>query len=59
MSLRCVDCGGESLRGIGWRAYLADDPRDEDPPEVAILCPACAEREFGNSVIRPREAYDE
>jgi hypothetical protein len=26
-----------------WAAYL----NDEEPPEVAFYCPACAEREFG------------
>jgi hypothetical protein len=25
-----------------------DDPRDDDPPEVAVFCPRCAEREFGS-----------
>jgi hypothetical protein len=29
----------------GWRAFLTDD--EFEPEEVAILCPDCAEREFG------------
>jgi hypothetical protein len=27
-----------------WSAYLTDD----EPPDVVIYCPACAEREFGD-----------
>jgi hypothetical protein len=45
--LRCIECRRESPTGRHWRAYLADDPRDDDPPEVAVFCPSCAEREFG------------
>ncbi len=48
MILRCVECRRESSVGFRWRAYLADDPRDDDPPEVAVFCPSCAEREFGS-----------
>jgi hypothetical protein len=29
-----------------WRAYLGGDSLDE-PAEVVVLCPQCAEREFG------------
>jgi len=47
MTLRCIECRRESASGSRWRAYLADDPRDDDPPEVALYCPSCAEREFG------------
>ena len=47
MILRCVECRRESVSGRRWRAYLADDPDDHDPPEVAVFCPSCAEREFG------------
>jgi hypothetical protein len=31
----------------GWRGFLTDG--ESEPPEVAILCPACSEREFGDS----------
>lgn len=31
----------------GWRALLAKDWRDDDPAEVSIYCPTCAQREFG------------
>jgi hypothetical protein len=38
-SLVCLECGGESDEGAGWRAYL-----DED--ELLIYCSDCAAREF-------------
>ena len=47
--LRCEECGREARKdeeSKGWRAFLAGDPQD-DPPEVAVFCPECAEREFG------------
>ncbi len=47
MNLRCIECGRESASGRRWRAYLADDPRDGDPPKLAVFCPSCAENEFG------------
>jgi len=46
--LRCIECGLESGSGRHWRAYLADDPRDDNPSEVAVFCPSCADREFGS-----------
>jgi len=46
--LRCVECGLKSVSGRHWRAYLADDPRDDNPSEVAVFCPSCADREFGS-----------
>ncbi len=46
--LRCIECGSESATGRRWRAYLADDPDADDPLEVALFCPHCAEREFGS-----------
>ncbi len=48
MILRCTECRRENASGRRWRAYLADDPDDDDPPEVVVLCPTCAEREFGS-----------
>ncbi len=48
MILHCIECRRESATGRHWRAYLADDPEDDDPPEVVVLCPSCAEREFGS-----------
>ena len=46
MILRCVECRRETASGRRWRAYVADDPRDDDPAETAVFCPSCAEREF-------------
>jgi hypothetical protein len=46
--LRCIECRRESASGRRWRAYLAHDPDDDDPPEVAVFCTSCAEREFGS-----------
>ena len=42
IALICAECGAESPPdSAGWRAYLdADDT-------VAVFCPRCAEREFG------------
>jgi hypothetical protein len=31
-----------------WKAEIADDLRDDDPPEVVMFCPDCWEREFDN-----------
>lgn len=48
MILRCIECGRESVTGRHWRAYLASDPCEDDPPELVVYCPSCAEREFGS-----------
>jgi phage FluMu protein Com len=48
MTLRCVECGALSEDGRGWRARLADDPRDDEQAEVAVYCPRCDELEFGS-----------
>jgi hypothetical protein len=43
--LWCVECDGWIVgHAPGWRAYLADDPRDDEAAEVAVYCPACGER---------------
>ena len=31
-----------------WRAYLGIDKDLDEPAAVVILCPRCAEREFGD-----------
>jgi hypothetical protein len=44
--LVCVECGRETTSAERvWRAVLAGGVGDE--LEVAVYCPACAEREFG------------
>jgi hypothetical protein len=42
--LECVECGRTSppAEPAGWRAYLTVDD------EVAVYCPDCAAREFGD-----------
>lgn len=59
MTLRCIECRRESATGRHWRAYLADDPRDDDPPELALYCPSCAEREFGEEFQEVGDSVDE
>jgi hypothetical protein len=46
----CRECGALAAEGAeGWKAEIGDDLRDDDPPEVVILCPDCWKREFGES----------
>jgi hypothetical protein len=40
--LICDECGSAYGGEQGWRGYLTREPR-----EVAVFCPGCAEREFG------------
>ena len=42
--LQCVECGRVSRAGErGWTAHLTDDD------EIAVFCPGCDEREFGDA----------
>jgi hypothetical protein len=51
--LLCAEYGAAaSGNADGWTAEIGDDPRDDDPPEVVILCPECWRREFGESESR-------
>jgi len=45
---RCAECEARWLPADDerWRAYLGGDDLDE-PGEVVIYCPQCAEPEFG------------
>jgi hypothetical protein len=46
--LVCVECGRvDTDNERGWRSFLTVD--EEDPVEAIILCPSCAEREFGSA----------
>jgi hypothetical protein len=53
--VRCEECE-EAADGDakGWRALISNDPRDDEPPEVAIYCPDCASREFGPRLVMRR-----
>jgi hypothetical protein len=44
--LFCVECSSATnVCEPGWRGFLTDD--EYEPAEIVILCPLCAEREFG------------
>lgn len=46
--LKCELCGREADGDArGWRALLADDPRDDEPAVAVVFCPVCALIEFG------------
>jgi hypothetical protein len=42
-----LSAAGKKHRPEGWLAFLAEDPDHQEETEVAVYCPACAEREFG------------
>ena len=45
--LACAECKIESTgKARGWRALLGLE--DDDTETVVVLCPECAEREFGD-----------
>jgi hypothetical protein len=47
--LVCAECSVTPTGPVqGWKAELGEDPREDDGPEVVILCPGCWEREFGD-----------
>jgi hypothetical protein len=44
--LFCAECPNvANVFERGWRGFLTSD--EFEPAEVGILCPECAEREFG------------
>jgi hypothetical protein len=44
--LFCAECSSATNAcERGWRAFLTDE--ESEPTAVGILCPECAEREFG------------
>ena len=50
--LTCGECGAEADESAaGWRACIvAAEEREFDGPDmVALVCPDCAEQEFGES----------
>ena len=53
-NLRCDRCEAAVTRcERGWRAYIRFDPEGEGPA-IEIVCPACAERLFGEDEIEAR-----
>jgi hypothetical protein len=57
-NLLCVECGTTEHRfKRGWRGFLTDD--EFSPTVVAILCPACAWREFGPPMPRLRRPVED
>jgi hypothetical protein len=46
-----VECGRVSREGErGWTAQLTVE--EEEPAEVAVYCPECEEREFGEAAAQ-------
>jgi Zn finger protein HypA/HybF involved in hydrogenase expression len=46
--LECVECGSTSeQQARGWKLYLGSGA-EFDELELAVYCPDCAEREFGD-----------
>jgi hypothetical protein len=39
------DCASDELAS-GWVAFRGEDPDRIEPTSIAIMCPACAAREF-------------
>ena len=53
MNLRCEECSRTTEFARGWRAKIVEDEEDpEMDAYVVCYCPACAQREFGES--KPR-----
>ena len=52
--LNCEECATQPAtveEALRWRAYLVavvEDESDEEVAEVAVYCPECADREFGD-----------
>ena len=53
--LNCEECATQAAtreEALRWRAYLiavVDGNGGDDGEEVAVYCPECADREFGDS----------
>ena len=54
--LFCEECSDEANTfERGWRSFLTDDEDEPGGVGVLILCPACADLEFGPLIRRTRE----
>jgi hypothetical protein len=50
LNVTCVGCGDISdVFWAGWRAYRVDLREHGASPALTLLCPACADKEFGYS----------
>jgi hypothetical protein len=59
VSLLCIECGDSTTQPErGWRAYMVEDVRGDDPDEVVVCCPDCAAREFGSRMRGDGSARD-
>ena len=48
--MRCIECGEIATPGCrGWRAFIAEDPDEDESPFVVVYCPECWVREFGEA----------
>jgi hypothetical protein len=47
-AVRCVECDLVAETAFGWKACLGGGFEGE-PVEVVVYCPACAEREVGET----------
>jgi hypothetical protein len=55
-TLVCVACEQEAgVSARGWQAYLADID-DDGRDEVVLVCPSCADREFGEGAWAEEDA---
>ena len=60
--VQCAECGVEAPpNAAGWKADIAADVDDDEPPYVAMFCAECWEREFGLNVFyeATQHVYDE
>ena len=50
--MRCAECEAVAPAALdGWKVVRFDDPELDDAPQIAVYCPACAKREFGDHVV--------
>jgi hypothetical protein len=50
--MQCDECGREAdVEAHGWKAFVTRyaTAEETDHPQLALYCPDCAEREFGNA----------
>jgi hypothetical protein len=53
--MQCEECGKSAdVEAHGWKAFVFRHPEAEEEaePQVAVFCPECAAREFGEGEER-------